>query len=138
MNAPLLLCRVGYMTAYDGIGHIVNGGAEIERLGMGGEMWNFRVENRRCYGYAMSVGFAGVNLNRLLGGVARSRGDKGTGIDVIFFATKPGVGQVVIGWYLNATSFTRNTTCAKRRLWTAIGQRKYTTYAEQMPGTRSC
>jgi len=93
------------MTAYDGIGHIVNGGAEIERLGMGGEMWNFRVENRRCYGYAMSVGFSGVNLNRLLGGVARSRGDKGTGIDVIFFATKPGVGQVVIGWYLNATVF---------------------------------
>lgn len=105
MTAPLLVLRVGYMERYDGPDTITGGGAYIAANGVGGEVFNFKPSRGRCYGYAMSLHFAGVNLRRLDDARKWSRGDELNGVDVVFIATRPGVGQVVVGWYRNATVF---------------------------------
>lgn len=105
MTAPLLVLRVGYMERYDGPDTITGGGAYITANGVGGEVFNFKPSRGKCYGYAMSLHFAGVNLRRLDDTRTWSRGDELTGVDVVFIAKRPGVGQVVVGWYRNATVF---------------------------------
>lgn len=105
MTAPLLVLRVGYMARYDGPDTITGGGAYITANGVGGEVFNFKPSRGKCYGYAMSLHFAGVNLRRLDDSRTWSRGDELAGVDVVFIAKRPGVGQVVVGWYRNATVF---------------------------------
>ncbi len=105
MPSPLLVFRVGYMPAYDGAGPISGGGAHIEEHGEGGEMWNFRVEGGRCYGYVMTRHFAGIDLGRIAGYNQWSPNDELDGVDVVFIAKKPLTGQVVVGWYRGATVF---------------------------------
>lgn len=105
MSTPLIVFRVGYMPAYDGAGPIFGGGAHIEEHGEGGEMWNFRVEGGRCYGYVMTRHFAGIDLSRIAPNSHWNPNDERDGIDVVFIAKKPSVGQVVVGWYRGATVF---------------------------------
>ena len=99
----LLVLRVGYMVSYDGVGEIRGGGSYVDEHGSGGEMWNFRAEAGRCYAYAMSRNFAGIDLSLLAPGTPWSEGDDIDGVDIVFIATRPSVGQVVVGWYLDAT-----------------------------------
>mgnify|MGYP000151766445 CR=1 FL=1 len=105
MHTPLLMFRVGYMSSYGGVGPISGGGAHVEDNGEGGEMWNFRKEGGRCYGYVMTTRFAGLNLKRISPDTTWKPYDELDGVDVVFFATKPSVGQVVVGWYSGATVF---------------------------------
>ena len=100
---PLLVLRVGYMERYDGPDTITGGGAQITQLGVGGEVFNFKPSRGKCYGYAMSRHFSGVNLHYLDDSRSWSDGDELDSVDVIFIARRPGVGQVVVGWYRNAT-----------------------------------
>ncbi|MEI7795746.1 MAG: HNH endonuclease [Methylococcaceae bacterium] len=106
---PLLVFRLGYMAYYDGVGAIANGGAYPETTGKAGEMWNFRVINGRCYGYVRTPynnkekRVSGIDLKPIDKNI--KHGDEFRGIDVVFIATKPKVGQVVVGWYKNATVF---------------------------------
>ncbi len=99
---PLLIFRIGYMTSYDGIGEIHGGGAYIEEHGEGGEMWNFRAEGGRCYGYVMTRQFSGIDLSRISDAHKWAQGDELEGVDIVFVARKLNVGQVVVGWYNNA------------------------------------
>jgi len=108
MTAPLLVLRIGYMERYDGPDTITGGGAYIEANGVGGEVFNFRPSRGKCYGYAMSLHFAGVDLRALDASRAWLPGDELTGVDVVFIARRPGRGQVVVGWYRNATVFHRH------------------------------
>jgi hypothetical protein len=105
MTAPLLILRVGYMERYDGPDTITWGGAYIERNGVGGEVFNFKPSRGKCYGYAMSRHFAGVNLRHLDGSQPWREGDELSGVNVVFIARRPDGGQVVVGWYRNATVF---------------------------------
>jgi len=105
VNKPLIVFRVGWMDDYSGIGEIVGGGSHVEENGEGGEMWNFREEAGRYYGYVMSRNFAGVDLNRVSSEYEWDEGDELDDVDVVFISTHPDGGQVVIGWYLNATVF---------------------------------
>ena len=105
MLTPLLVFRVGYMPSYDGAGPISGGGSYIEEHGEGGEMWNFRVEGGRCYGYVMTRNFSGIDLGRIDATSHWSPNDELDGVDVVFMAKKPGSGQVVVGWYNGATVF---------------------------------
>ena len=59
---PLIVFRIGYMEAYDGAGDITSGGAYVQEHGEGGEMWNFRVEGGRRYGFVMTKHFSGIDL----------------------------------------------------------------------------
>lgn len=103
MSAPLLVFRIGYMADYEGLAPIFNGGSWVVEHGEAGEMWNFRVEDEKCYGYVMSQNFSGVDLKFIDQQVKQA--DEVEGIDVVFIAKKPKVGQVVVGWYKNATVF---------------------------------
>lgn len=102
---PLLVLRVGYMERYEGPATITSGGAYIAENGVGGEVFNFKPSRGKCYGYAMSRHFAGVDLRYLDSSRQWLEGDELTDVDVVFIARRPGVGQVVVGWYLNATVF---------------------------------
>lgn len=104
---PLLFLRVGYMQRYDGPAEITSGGAFPEEKGVGGEIFNFKPSGGRCYGYAMTRNFSGINLDKLAPGVARDAQDQIDGVDVVFFARRPGFGQVIVGWYLGATVYGR-------------------------------
>ncbi|WP_240992157.1 hypothetical protein [endosymbiont of Riftia pachyptila] len=70
-------------------------------------MWNFREEGGRYYGYVMTKNFAGIDLSRIRPNNVWSEGDELHGVDIIFISRSPeeNVGQVVIGWYENATIF---------------------------------
>lgn len=107
MKAPLLVLRVGYMERYDGPDTITSGGAYIAENGVGGEVFNFKPSYGKCYGYAMSRHFSGVNLRFLDDSQKWKRGDELSGVDVVFIARRPGHGQVVVGWYRNATVYHR-------------------------------
>lgn len=100
---PLLVLRVGYMQRYDGPDEISGGGEYVRRNGVGGEVFNFKQSRGKYYGYAMSRHFAGIRLDFLQPGTTWQRGDELHGVDVVFIARRPGHGQVVIGWYRNAT-----------------------------------
>jgi len=113
MPTALLVFRIGYMPAYDGAGPISGGGAHIEEHGEGGEMWNFRIEGGRCYGYVMTRRFAGIDLGRIAPNIQWRPNDELDGVDIVFIAKKPLAGQVVIGWYRGATVFHK--TYRKRR-----------------------
>lgn len=104
-SAPLVVLRVGYMERYDGPDTILGGGAYVEEHGVGGEVFNFKPSRGKCYGYAMSRHFSGVNLSYVDSSRTWREGDELAGVDVVFIARKPGVGQVVVGWYRNATVF---------------------------------
>lgn len=102
---PLIFFRLGYMEKYEGEAKIEYGGAHPEELGYGGEMWNFRVEAGRCYGYVMTGNFAGIDLSQIDRSHDWKINDELSGVDIIFFARKPQVGQVIVGWYKDATLF---------------------------------
>ncbi len=104
---PLLFLRVGYMERYDGPGVITGGGAYVKKRGVGGEVYNFKPSRGKCYGYAMSRHHAGIRLKMLDSSKTWAVGDELAGVDVVFMAARPGVGQVVVGWYRNATVFHR-------------------------------
>ena len=104
---PLLVLRVGYMERYDGPDTITSGGAYIAANGVGGEVFNFKPSRGKCYGYAMSRHFSGLNLRFIDNTRQWQEGDELSGVDVVFIARRQGHGQVVVGWYRNATVFHR-------------------------------
>lgn len=107
MPNPLLIFRIGWMDTYQGIDEIHGGGSYVAEHGEGGEMWNFREEGGRFYGYVMTKNFAGIDLSRIIPDKEWIEGDELSGIDIAFISRSPeaNVGQVVIGWYKNATIF---------------------------------
>ena len=96
----MLVLRTGYMKRYDGPDEIQNGGAYPEETGAGSEIFNFKSYRGTCYGYGYTPG--AVNLAKIRPG-RYEEGDHLTGVAVLFIAKKPGIGQVVVGWYRDAT-----------------------------------
>jgi hypothetical protein len=125
MANPIVVFRVGYMKKYDGPAEIRGGGSHIVEHEDGGEMWNFRKENGRVYGYVMSVRFGGINLRKLDPSTRWKENELMTNVDVVFVSTKPGEGQVIIGWYRNATVFHRK---YRRRAGSLPGDRRSLKY----------
>src|SRR6185312_6938021 len=123
MANPLLVFRIGYMETYDGVGEIIGGGSYVAESGAGGEMWNFRDEAGRCYGFVMTKDitpkyakkkrFSGIDLMRIDPTEQWKDSKELTGVDIVYIAKHPERGQVVVGWYKNATVFHK--TYRKRR-----------------------
>ncbi|ATS62659.2 MULTISPECIES: protein NO VEIN domain-containing protein [Xanthomonas] len=93
------------MDRYDGPGNISGGGSYIRDNGVGAEIYNFKPSRGTCYGYAMSGHSAGIDLRNLAPDQRWERGDALHGVDVVFMAKHKDHGQVVVGWYRNATVF---------------------------------
>ena len=103
---PLIFFRIGWMdTLYCGENTIQNGGKWVDEEKEGVEMWNFQENNGKYYGYVSSS----VDLSNVIPEEKWKEGDESRPIiDVVFIAKKPielGGGQVVVGWYKNATIF---------------------------------
>lgn len=104
---PLLVFRIGWMDDYAGPAEILGGGSYVGEHGAGGEMWNFEKKDGHCFGYVRTNSGAGLNLERIEPHTKWATGDEMSGVDIVFIATrpKPDSGQVVVGWYKNATVF---------------------------------
>lgn len=61
----------------------------------------------RCYGYVMTKNFAGIDLSRILPDEEWIKGAELPDVDIVFISKslEPNIGQVVVGWYKNATVF---------------------------------
>lgn len=104
----ILFARVGFMKFYQGPkpgDEKPIGGGLYNADEIGHEVYNFRDIDGVLYGYFqphMKPPYE-INLGRIVQGCAD---DKIDNVLVIWFATNPiGKGQVVIGWYNNATVF---------------------------------
>ncbi|MEA9753712.1 DUF3883 domain-containing protein [Xanthomonas campestris pv. raphani] len=93
------------MDRYDGPGNIRGGGSYVNANGVGGEVYNFKPSRGICFGYAMSLHGGGINLRFLAPDHTWEPGDALHGVDVIFIARHKERGQVVVGWYRNASVF---------------------------------
>lgn len=107
MPNPIIIFRIGWMDTYQGIDEIHGGGSYVAEHGEGGEMWNFREEGGRYYGYVMTKNFAGIDLSRIMPDEEWLEGDELNNVDIAFISRSPeeNIGQVVVGWYKNATIF---------------------------------
>lgn len=114
---PLLLFRIGWMDDYAGQDEILRGGAYVDEHGEGGEMWNFEKKDGHCFGYVRTNKGAGLNLGKIEPHTKWTAGDEMSGVDIVFIATRPksDSGQVVVGWYKNATVIHKAYNKDKRR-----------------------
>ena len=99
---PLVLFNVGWMNQYHGRSRsdrIFNGGQYVTDNKIGGEVENFLPLNDRCYAYVRIPRGGGVNMKRL---GADANTECLDNVTVVFVATRPGGGSVVVGWYRHA------------------------------------
>ena len=110
---PLLFCNIGWMSRYEGLrgkpDKIVGGGAYVDEHESGGEVCNFlSADDGRVYGHVESMQARGdTEIDRQIAiEVLGARGDRATGVDVVWTATHPEErGRRVVGWYREATVF---------------------------------
>lgn len=120
------------MDLYDGPGEIRGGGSYVYENGVGGEVYNFKPSRGKCYGYAMSLHAAGINLRHLVPDRKWERGDELSGVDVVFLARHKELGQVVVGWYRNATVFHKQYRARRGKIAGMDGEsRHFVCYADQ-------
>lgn len=116
----ILFCNIGWMENYRGetIDKIVNGGSYVNETKTGHEDRNFLEFNGKYYGYVRNRG-SSFNLERI-SGENNIKDPYIDGVDIVWCATSPSSGNVVIGWYRNARVFRHvqklNENTAKPRL----------------------
>jgi len=102
------------MESYQGIrksDQISGGGSFVEEEGMGHEVCNFHAHRGKVYGYVQpargqrSASAGTIKLESIVGGKASVDDDQVDGVLVIWTATRPEGGSVVVGWYKDATVF---------------------------------
>jgi len=92
------------MERYQGLrsgDQISGGGAYVKQNGMGHEVCNFCSENGASYGYVQAPGKQ-INLKRI---GANGDDDFIEGATIVWTATRPSGGTVIVGWYKNATVY---------------------------------
>lgn len=109
MKNRFLVCNVGWMDSYDGLGKGVpiSGGARfVKNEGWGNEIYNFRRHKGRFYGGLFPGRFKNrykdININNIK---ALPDHDEVHGVTVIWTAPRPSGGTFVVGWYKNATVY---------------------------------
>lgn len=103
----IILARIGWMKYYTGSqpgDEKPIGGGKNNEIGIGGEVRNFLVRRGKLYGVVQNANNAPIlNLQRI---DPKATSASLKNVLVIFFATDPrphSKGQVVVGWYKNAT-----------------------------------
>jgi len=109
-----LICNTGWMESYQGnrkSDQISGGGSFVSEEGTGHEVCNFHVHRGKVYGYVQpargqrSASAGSIKLESIVGGNASSDDEHVENVLVIWTATRPEGGTVVVGWYNNATVF---------------------------------
>lgn len=98
---PMLLCHVAWMEKYSGEEEISGGHGYVRETGDGEERWNFKPRRGRMFGYATNTG---INIGRL---GAERQDNCVHPVDVVWTATRPEGGRVVVGWYRDAKVYRR-------------------------------
>ena len=106
---PILFCRIGWCSRYNGLHSPARGGAT---KGNDHERANFKPFGGMCYGYFPAKRWGTVAVEKL---GATKGADFANGVLVVFFATSPHRGQVVVGWYRNAVVFRKAVKSPKAR-----------------------
>lgn len=107
MPIRVLFARIGWMTFYCGVKRgdsKVIGGGSYNTTGVGSEQLNFSPIGKRLNGFVQSIRSHPLKLER----IARNAGEADSldGVLVVFIAQRPGErGQVVVGWYQDATVY---------------------------------
>lgn len=111
-GSRVMFARIGWMKFYDGPQPPLDpkpiAGGKYTRDELGHEVYNFRVINGSCYGHFEPPGRISPDINKKLSLKRILPGFKGqqlAGVTVVFVARRPGGGQVVVGWYRNATVY---------------------------------
>ncbi|MGG4676307.1 MULTISPECIES: protein NO VEIN domain-containing protein [Providencia] len=101
----ILFCNIGWMENYRGetTDKIINGGSYVSEMKTGHENRNFLEFGGKYYGYVRNRG-SSFDLERISGN-DNIKEPYIDGVDVIWCATSPSDGNVVIGWYRNARVF---------------------------------
>ena len=100
--ASLVLFNIGWMKRYRGLtesDRIFNGGRYVQENEIGDEVRNFEPAMGRLYGYVPTQDGSNINMTRL--GVDADA-EYADDVTVVFTATPPEGGNVVVGWYRNA------------------------------------
>lgn len=96
----IIVCNIGWMKYYMGQTSddaIERGGSYVDDNGVGHEVCNFLPHGGWLYGFVQSKGQ--INLSKLGGDRSDNHID---GVTVVWTATRPKGGTVVVGWYQNA------------------------------------
>lgn len=99
-----LFCNIGWMEHYKGQtskDQITGGGSYVAEEGRGHEVCNFAPYRKNVYGYVQPAGKQ-IRIDRL---GADPEDESISDITVIWTATQPDGGTVVVGWYINATVY---------------------------------
>jgi hypothetical protein len=97
-------CNIGWMEFYEGQSSndtISGGGSYVKKEGRGHEVCNFLPYRKKLYGYVQPSG-EHIDIERL---GAEPAADFVDGVTVIWTASHPQGGSVIIGWYKNATIY---------------------------------
>lgn len=109
-----LFCNTGWMESYRGnrkTDQISGGGSYVTEEGMGHEVCNFHSYRGNIYGYVRpsrgqrSASAGSIKLENVVNSDASKDDDCIEGVLVIWTATRPEGGTVVVGWYKNATVY---------------------------------
>lgn len=96
------------MDKYDGLeGANKGGGAFVDEHGYGYEIFNFRDDGGKCYGYAPPYGK--LNLQRISKEINHDAfGEYIDDVFVVFTCSREGKGRVICGFYQNARVYAEN------------------------------
>ncbi|MDV2081237.1 protein NO VEIN domain-containing protein [Marinobacter xestospongiae] len=109
-----LFCNTGWMESYQGNGKldkILGGGSYVIEEGMGHEVCNFHGYRGNVYGYVQparghrSASEGSIKLENIVNGGASKNDELIKDVLVIWTATRPEGGTVVVGWYKEATVY---------------------------------
>ena len=96
---PTLLCHIVWMPSYAGEEDVYAGGHDyVREEGFGHELFNFKPFDGFCYGYVQSRSGT-INIDRL---GAENDDTFVDDVTVIWTATPPQGGRVIVGWYRGA------------------------------------
>ena len=99
-----IFCNIGWMEHYKGQSahdKIKGGGAYVAKEGRGHEVCNFAGDGKYFYGYVQPTGEQ-IKIERL--GADKSD-EQLAGVTVIWTASSPAGGTVIVGWYKDATVY---------------------------------
>lgn len=108
-ESAMVFFRVGWMDRYQGLiagDEIKHGGDFVRRNQFGHEVFNFRPYKGQVLGFVQPPGRAPLEADRKINiGRLGARSDEVSvsGVFVIWVAKCDGDGQVIVGWYRNAT-----------------------------------
>lgn len=104
IKKKVVFCEVAWMKQYRGVtddDKPMNGGKYIEENGDGGEVYNFKPCNRKCYGYVMHYGDE-LHIERY--DKTLKNHSEAVDMTVVWVASNGG-GCKIVGWYEHATMY---------------------------------